>query len=195
MSSFLTEQIDLSMCSTQTGLPLTANVYTLEGVTEVDGSPRLMSIGQLVMAICLQRAAALEEEIVDLMDAINQNTALINGLTTVESELVKVDVGGTFDANSTFMYDGESVKYIDFLTDKAGLTGLPSLSSDGKWTYDQVQTVISTLEDKMDSLNTISQDTLIDLQSLTATRDQTYDLVSNALKSFNTVLVGNANNM
>ena len=88
MSSFLTEQIDLSMCSTQTGLPLTANVYTLEGVTAADGSPRLMSIGQLVMAICLQRAAALERDIVDLMDAINQNTALINGLTTVESELV-----------------------------------------------------------------------------------------------------------
>ena len=47
----------------------------------------------------------------------------------------------------------------------------------------------------MDSLNTISQDTLINLQSLTAKRDQTYDLVSNALKSFNTVLVGNANNI
>lgn len=195
MSSFVTEQIDLSMCSTQTGLPLTANVYTLEGVTAADGSPRLMSIGQLVMAICLQRAAALEEEIVDLMDSINQNTVLIDGLTKVESELVKVDVGGSFDANSTFMYDGESVKYIDFLRDKAGLTGLPSLSSAGKWTYDQVQTVISTLEDKMDSLNTISQDTLIDLQSLTAKRDQTYDLVSNAIKSFNTVLVGNANNL
>ena len=53
MSSFVTEQIDLSMCSTQTGLPMTANVYTLEGVTAADGSPRLMSIGQLVMAICL----------------------------------------------------------------------------------------------------------------------------------------------
>ena len=51
------------------------------------------------------------------------------------------------------------------------------------------------IEDKMDSLNTISQDTLINLQSLTAKRDQTYDLVSNALKSFNTVLVGNANNI
>ena len=58
-----------------------------------------------------------------------------------------------------------------------------------------MQTVISVLEDKMDSLNTISQDTLINLQSLTAKRDQTYDLVSNALKSFNTVLVGNANNI
>ena len=189
MSSFLTEQIDLSMCSTQTGLPLTANVYTLEGVTAADGSPRLMSIGQLVMAICLQRAAALERDIVDLMDAINQNTALINGLTTAESELVKVDVGGTFT------YDGNSITYYDFLTNKAGITGLPARSSDGKWNFDQVQTVISVLEDKMDSLNTISQDTLINLQSLTAKRDQTYDLVSNALKSFNTVLVGNANNI
>ena len=111
MSSFVTEQIDLSMCSTQTGLPMTANVYTLEGVTAADGSPRLMSIGQLVMAICLQRAAALERDIVDLMDAINQNTALINGLTTAESELVKVDVGGTFNANGTFTYDGNSITY------------------------------------------------------------------------------------
>ena len=103
MAVFATEQIELSMCSSQTGLPLTANVYTLEGVTEVDGrTPRLMSIGQLVMAICLQRAAALERDIVDLMDAINQNTALINGLTTAESELVKVDVGGTFNATGTF---------------------------------------------------------------------------------------------
>lgn len=195
MSSFLTEQIDLSMCSTQTGLPLTANVYTLEGVTAADGSPRLMSIGQLVMAICLQRAAALERDIVDLMDAINQNTALINGLTTAESELVKVDVGGTFNANGTFTYDGNRITYYDFLTNKAGITGLPARSSDGKWNFDQVQTVISVLEDKMDSLNTISQDTLINLQSLTAKRDQTYDLVSNALKSFNTVLVGNANNI
>ena len=47
----------------------------------------------------------------------------------------------------------------------------------------------------MDSLNTISQDTLIQLQSLTAKRDQSYDLVSNVLKSLNNVLVGNANNL
>ena len=92
-------------------------------------------------------------------------------------------------------YDGNSITYYDFLTNKAGITGLPARSSDGKWNFDQVQTVISVLEDKMDSLNTISQDTLIQLQSLTAKRDQTYDLVSNALKSFNTVLVGNANNI
>ena len=193
MAVFATEQIELSMCSSQTGLPLTANVYTLEGVTEVDGrTPRLMSIGQLVMAICLQRATKLEDEIVDVMDQINANTMLLNGLTSVETELVKVGVGGTFDAGATFKYDGETVTYAEFLSSKAKVTGLPSGTS---WSYEQVQTAVSLLEDKMDSLNTISQDTLIQLQSLTAKRDQTYDLVSNVLKSLNTVLVGTVNNL
>ena len=83
--SFATQQIELSMCSPQTGLPLTANVYTIEGVTE-DGAPRLMSIGQLVMAICLQRASALEDQIIGVMDAINANTQLLDGLTTVSTD-------------------------------------------------------------------------------------------------------------
>ena len=38
--SFATEQIDLSMCSPETGRFLTANLYTLEGVKNEDGSPR-----------------------------------------------------------------------------------------------------------------------------------------------------------
>lgn len=190
--SFATEQIQLSMYSPETGLPLTANVYTLEGVSEPDGSPRKMSIGQLVMALCLQRASALESEIIDVMNDINANTALLEGLTTVENALVAVGVGGTFNSEATFSYQGTTVKYFDFLRDTVGITGLPS---SGTWSYDTVQSVISKVEDAMDSLNTISQDTLIKLQSLTAKRDQTYDLVSNVLKSLNNVLVGNANNL
>ncbi len=198
--SFATQQIELSMCSPQTGLPLAANVYTIEGVEEPDGSPRLMSIGQLVMAICLQRASALEDEIIGVMNSINANTQTLDGLTTVENALVAVDVGGKFNANTTFVYNGQTISYYNFLTGAAesgyaGLSGLPSLDGNGRWDYNQVQTVISLVEDRMDSLNTISQDTLIQLQSLTAKRDQTYDLVSNVLKSLNNVLVGNANNL
>ncbi len=190
--AFLTEQIELSMCSPETGLPLTANVYTLEGVTEVDGTPRKMSIGQLVMAICLQRAAALEDEIITLMDAINQNTVLLDGLSEVEKKLVEVGVGGTFNPDDTVEYGDDVATCWEVLNDEAGITGLPTTA---QWSYDQTQSVISLVEDKMDSLNTISQDTLIQLQSLTAKRDQTYDLASNAIKSFHTVLVGTANNM
>ena len=201
--SFATQQIELSMCSPQTGLPLSANVYTIEGVTEADGSPRLMSIGQLVMAICLQRASTLEDQIIDVMDAINENTQALDGLTTVEAELVKVDVGGRIDIEQQITYNGQEVSLYYFLWNTMGLENLPKPSTvrldSGEdivvWSYDQVQTVISQVEDKMDSLNTISQDTLIQLQSLTAKRDQTYDLVSNVLKSLNNVLVGNANNM
>ena len=44
---------------------LTANVYTVDGVYEADNvTPRRLSIGQLVMALCLQRAAELELDIV-----------------------------------------------------------------------------------------------------------------------------------
>lgn len=200
--SFATEQIELSLCSPETGLPLTAHVYTLENVKEADGKTlRKMSIGQLVMALCLQRAADLEEKVVQLMDSINQNSTLLGGLTDVEKELVKVSAGGKFTATNTFSYNGTTIKYYDFLKTTAGIDGLPDLDMDNvggsntAWSYNNVQTVISLVEDKMDSLNTVSQDTLIQLQSLTAKRDQTYDLVSNVLKSLHTVLAGNANNL
>ena len=54
------DQIYLSMTSPETGEYLTANVYTVDGVTNADGSRRLLSIGGLVMALCLKRAHDLE---------------------------------------------------------------------------------------------------------------------------------------
>ena len=53
---------------------------------------------------------------------------------------------------------------------------------------------ISAIESKMDEKNSFSQQTMIELQSLTSKRDQSYDMVSNVLKSLNTVLVGIVNN-
>ena len=54
---------------------------------------------------------------------------------------------------------------------------------------------IDNIEAKMDEKNSFSQKTMIELQSLTNKRDQAYDMISNILKSLNTVLVGNANNI
>ena len=47
----------------------------------------------------------------------------------------------------------------------------------------------------MDSKNSFSQQTMIQLQSQTTKRDQAYDMVSNVLKSVNSTLIGNANNL
>ena len=47
----------------------------------------------------------------------------------------------------------------------------------------------------MDEKNTFSQQKMIELQSLTNKRDQSYDMISNVLKSLNTTIIGNINNM
>ena len=55
------DQIYLSMTSPETGEYLTGNVYTVDGVYEADGvTLRSLSIGGLVMALCLKRAHDLE---------------------------------------------------------------------------------------------------------------------------------------
>lgn len=54
---------------------------------------------------------------------------------------------------------------------------------------------IKEIDQQMDSLNSFSQQTMIDLQSLTNKRDQSYDMASNVIKSLNTTLVAIANNL
>lgn len=209
MASFNTSSIDLSFISPETGLHQTANVYTLKGVTNEDGSLRTMSIGQLVMAICLQRAAKLEEDIVELMREMADNTNRLEALSLIEAKIVaKADdpasISGMFgemgftqkdidnlnnilgtDATLETYYDNYLADYLDLsLSSRAGSRTATIREQD-----------ISEIESKMDSLNTFSQEKLIELQSTTNKRDQTYDLASNVQKSLNNILIGNANNL
>lgn len=55
--------------------------------------------------------------------------------------------------------------------------------------------LISAIETKMDSMNSFSQQKMIELQSYTNKRDQSFDMITNILKSLNNSLVGNANNL
>ena len=55
--------------------------------------------------------------------------------------------------------------------------------------------LISEIESKMDSMNSFSQQKMIELQSETNKRDQAYDRITNILKSMNTVQVGIVNNI
>ena len=211
---------DLSLRNTKTGERLTANVYYVDGVTDAQGMPRPLSIGQLVMALCLDRAAKLEANIIALMEEMNATTVKIEAMSEIEQhvvdwasrqttktyiDLTKADDGCVFASGP---YAG--VTYYTFLT-----TRLDDNLSDGiddnlnfggneaVWvnvpqgdpTEIKYDDFVTKMEAKMDSLNTFSQQKMIDLQSQTSKRDQAYDMISNVLKSLNTVLVGNANNM
>lgn len=166
---------------------LTANVYTVEGVTNADGTLRELSIGQLVMALCLARASELEAQVIELMETMNESSAKLEALTEVEEAMVAVDDSqlATY-VSGQITYNGTTYDYVSFLKSVFGITVSNEMT---------VGELITEIETKMDELNSFSQQTMIELQSLTNKRDQSYDMISNVLKSLHTTLVGTVNNM
>ncbi len=202
------DTFDLSMTSPDTGRYLTANFYTVDGVTNVDGSLRQLSIGQLVMAICLNRASKLETDIIALMEEMNATSAELKIMTTIEEKVVGWTTADpqphpgyehlyhdTISGTGT-NYDGKT--YMDVLRSMGIIgDGIECVRWSGNKDPNDIMydDFITALESKMDEKNTFSQQKMIELQSLTNKRDQSYDMISNVLKSLNTTIIGNINNM
>ena len=187
-----TVEFDLSMTNPETGEFLTARTYTVEGVYGVDGQHlRPLSIGQLVMAICLQRASELERQIINLMEEMNQTSAKLEAMTQIEKDIVEQTTGDLSLTSTYVTYDGRSISYKEFLSDPnlGGLSNVPNTANF------KSSDLISEIESKMDENNSFSQQKMIELQSQTSKRDQSYDMISNILKSLNTVIVGIVNNV
>ena len=186
-----TVEFDLSMVSPESGEFLTARAYTVEGVKNADGSLRQLSIGQLVMAICLNRASKLETDIIALMEEMSATSAQLAALTEIENDIL--DGGANMDNINTshVTYDGRDYTFYDFLVNVMGFSSsdVPTGFVDGSNTD-----LITLIESKMDEKNSFSQQKMIELQSLTNKRDQSYDMISNILKSLNTTMTGIVNN-
>ena len=200
------DQIYLSMTAhdldtgMDTGEYLTANVYTVAGVTNADGSLRRLSIGGLVMALCLKRAHDLEmgyndsvsgqhvDGIVEIMNSLESTTELLERMTEIETKVLD----GNVDLKTKKLwYRGVEMTYYEFLTTCTEVENVPETGTVNAKSTD----FLAALEAEMDSKNSFSQQTMIQLQSQTTKRDQAYDMVSNVLKSVNNALVGNANNL
>ena len=186
-----TVEFDLSMVSPESGEFLTARTYTVEGVENADGSLRQLSIGQLVMAICLNRASKLETDIIALMEEMSATSAQLAALTEIENDIL--DGGANMDNINTshVTYDGRDYSFYDFLVNVMGFSSsdVPTGFADASNTD-----LITLIESKMDEKNSFSQQKMIELQSLTNKRDQSYDMISNILKSLNTTMTGIVNN-
>ena len=183
--SIAVDTIDLTVANPTTGEYLTANVYYVAGVQDDAGNLRPLSIGQLVMAICLQRAADLENQIVAQMGTMNLTSEQLTIMTDIEKQALN----GSIDlANGDVIYNGKSTKYKDFLTKVMLMTDVPDTASAASSDF------LTALEAKMDEKNSFSQQTMIQLQSMTNKRDQSYDMISNIVKSLGTVLTGIVNN-
>ena len=295
------------------GDTIKGNLYTVEGVTDPStGELRQLSMAELVMVICLARAAEKEKAVIDLMKTMSDNTAALEALTEIETKLLNGQSLNTISGDWT--YNGKHYTRADSLLGALGvvsiddnkaknlesLQAVADVLSDGtsvftegwyKWdgyyrnkygilsesgslagtynartaedayaqaamlsgenrpltaeektaltgfgvsdevldmTADQAsyaleqlyyngtvkakiqeriqqmpimngtvttEQLITDIESKMDSLNSFSQQKMIELQSETNKRDQSYDLVTNIIKSLNTVEVGIVNNI
>ena len=191
---YTTNSINLSLINAETGRKLTANVYD---VTFDDGTKRTMSVGQLVMAICLERATEMEAEVVDVMNQMAGTTANIDTLADIETKILeaskdndKINLSGIEGSWTVTRVDEETGEII---TQTASFAS-EALSAMGVSYTSSASETIEYIESKMDELNTNSQEQMITLQSQTNKRDQAYEMISNVLKSIYTVLSGVVNN-
>ena len=206
---FDTKQIDLSMRNPDTGRFLQANVYFVEGVKNADGSYRELSIGQLVMAICLARATEVEQALVLKMDAMNQSSLMLDSLTAIETKIADTaagkaygdyigttwaDIGFTEKEAARFKKLHETDEWTAFVINYAKVPSLPTPESQG-YDLNAIDEVMTNIESRMDDLNTQNQSDMIEMQSLTNKRDQAYDLNAALIKSFQTVIIGTIANM
>ena len=184
---FNTVEFDLSFDKSRIGGSgnLTANYYTVDGVNDADGAPRALSIGQLGMALCLARATELEAEIIGVVESLNNTSENLERLTEIESAIVN-ETSGSVDLTAKTLSDGTTYKAFLESMDISVSSNTANSSS---------EQLITDIEAKMDSLNSFSQQTMIDLQSLTSKRDQSYDMISNIIKSLYTTLTTNSNNL
>ena len=194
-----TVEFDLSMVNPEIGEFLTANTYTVEGVTNPDGSLRQLSIGQLVMAICLARASKLETDIIALMEEMNVTSQHLADLTKIEQAVI--DDFAANESGHAYNLDNVSItsstsavgllRQLEVINTNQQYVRNDSILSTADIMYDDF---ITQIEAKMDEKNSFSQQKMIELQSITNKRDQSYDMISNILKSLNTTIIGIVNN-
>ena len=188
-----TVEFNLSMPDHDTGMYLTARTYSLT-VKDADGATETLltnlSIGQLVMALCLERAVAKEKEIIDTMNSLNTTSSQLEALTSIETDVVAAtDTSKVNLKNKTLTYNGSTYTYYAFLDEVVKLDVVPetACATDNEF--------VTSLERAMDERNSINQQTMIELQSATSKRDQAYDMISNILKSLGNVMSGILNNL
>lgn len=166
------------------------NLYTYNGA---EG----LTLGELLMAICLYRANTVEASTVSIMDVMSKDTARLNVISQLATDIVNTAFGAKFSASTMITTEaGIQVTVYSYMTSDLGIpaASIPGGAS-AEWNNDERTTVYSLLKTKMDALNSISQENMIELQSLINKRDQSYNLASNGVKLMLNSGIAVANNI
>ncbi len=149
---------------------IAVNRYAPEGSKAINlystSTAENLTVGQLVSAICIRTACALEEQSVNKMNLMNANTETLDQASTYMQQI----------AEST-LTDWTSAK--DYLESTLGVTGLP----DDLSTYNRRMQAINAIKEKLEGMTQQAQEDMIDLQTLINRRDLSYNTSSNIVKT------------
>ena len=136
------------------------------------GTAENLTLGQLVSAVCIRTAGALEEQSVNKMNMMSVGTEKLEKASVYMQEI----------AEET-MPDWAAAKA--YLADTVGVSGLP----DDLSTYEKRMQAVNAIKEKLEAMTQQAQEDMIDLQTLINRRDMTYNTSSNVIKA-----MGNSKN-
>ena len=139
------------------------------------GSSGLLSLGQLVQAVCIRSAAAYEAQSVIKMNQMTAGSQILD------------EAAGWLDQVASGTADWPSARA--FCINKLGIPSgsLPSateVDSDNRlWYYNKRMQVAAAMQDKMNALAQSQQEDMIDLQTMVNRRDVAYSTSSGVVRA------------
>ncbi len=137
-----------------------------------------LTLGQLVQAVCIHSAAALENQSVLKMNTMNNGTVLLDEAAGWLEKIA--DGSANWDAAKQFLV---GTMHIDAKV-------LPEDID----TYDRRMKAAAALKDKMDGLTQTQQQDMVDLQSIVNRRDVAHSTASNVVRALGSSSAENAQN-
>lgn len=135
------------------------NLYSTE-------TARDLTLGQLVAAVCIRTAGALEEQSVNKMNMMSIGTEQLEKASDYMQQIAEETLSDWATAKA-------------YLADTVGVAGLPDdLSS-----YERRMQAVSAIKERLETLTQQAQEDMIDMQTLINRRDMTFNTSSNIVKA------------
>ena len=149
---------------------IAVNRYATEGSQAINlystGTAEDLTLGQLVAAVCIRTAGALEEQSVNKMNIMNIGVEQLDKASVYMQQVADESMSNWAAAKA-------------YLSGTVGVSGLPDdLSS-----YEKRMQAVNAIKERLDALTQQAQEDMIDMQTLINRRDMTFNTSSNIIKA------------
>ena len=154
--------IELSQIATNRYAPEGSQAIKLYSTETASG----LTLAQLIAAVCIRTAGALEEQSVAKMNMMSFGTEILEKASDYMRQIAEGNMSGWEEAKS-------------YLADTVGVVGLP----DDIGSYDKRMQAVNAIKERLEILTQQAQEDMIDMQTLINRRDMVFNTSSNVVKA------------